>query len=151
MTSTPSTTTVTPEAPASPEATAEPVTPDTAAEDRPHAAREAAKYRTQLRTVEAERDSLTGTVSALRRQIIEGIIEEQAGVSPAGVFAVNTVADFVDEDGQLDPAHIIEVARATAATLGLEQKPRTPKADHSQGPKPTGGAAPTWSDFLKKK
>ena len=149
MTTTPSTTTVTPEAPASPEATPEPVTPDTAAEGRP--AREAAKYRTQLRTVEAERDSLTGTVSALRQQIIEGIVEEQAGVSPAGVFAVNTVADFLSEDGQLDPAHIIEVARATAATLGLEQKPRTPKADHSQGPNPTGGAAPTWSDFLKKK
>jgi hypothetical protein len=119
-------------------------------QDARNPSREAAKYRTQLRAAESERDTLTGTVTALQKQIIEGIITDQVKVSTTGVFAVNTVADFLDEGGQVDPKRVFEVASATALALGLEQKPRTPQPDPSVGPRNESTVAPTWGDFLSK-
>jgi hypothetical protein len=143
-----------------PTAPAEPTTVETPAlttaenpaeeQDARNPGREAAKYRTQLRAVEGERDALTGTVATLQKQIIEGIITDQVKVSPTGVFAVNTVADFLGEDGMIDPKKVFEVASATAVILGLEQKARTPQADPSVGPRNDSQPAPTWGEFLSK-
>ena len=150
-------TTETPAAPVTPATVATVATPETNIAELPveeqdarNPGREAAKYRTQLRVAEGERDALTGTVTALQRQIIEGIITDQVKVSPTGVFAVNTVADFLGEDGMIDPKKVFEVASATAVTLGLEQKARTPQADPSVGPRNDSQPAPTWGEFLSR-
>jgi hypothetical protein len=108
------------------------------------------KYRLQLRATETERDTLTVNVEKLQRQIIDGIISEQVGVNPAGVYAVTTTADFLDDEGHIDPAHVIQIATETAKTLGLQMKPRTPRADPSQGIHNTAGATATWDKFLKQ-
>lgn len=142
-------TTITPEAPAAP---VEAVTPEVPASE-PEAltpSREAAKYRTQLRAAEGQRDALTGTVETLQRQIIEGIIADKVKVSPAGVFAVNKVADFLDADGNVDPQQVFDVASATAGTIGLAQAGRTPAPDPSAGNHQTGDTA-TWSSFMQKR
>lgn len=108
------------------------------------------KYRLQLRATETERDALTGNVEKLQRQIIDSIISEKVGVNPAGVYAVTTTADFLDENGHIDPAHVIQLATETAKTLGLQMKPRTPRADPSQGIHSSSGTVTTWDKFLKQ-
>jgi predicted component of viral defense system (DUF524 family) len=108
------------------------------------------KYRLQLRAAESERDTLTSNVEKLQRQIIDGIIADQVGVNPAGVYAVTTTVDFLDADGNIDPAHVVQVATDTAKTLGLQMKPRTPKADPTQGVHHSAGTKATWDEFLKK-
>lgn len=53
-------------------------TTDTAVpdEEQGKAGREAARYRTKLREVEAERDSLTEALSSARKELIQGAIQE---------------------------------------------------------------------------
>jgi len=53
---------------------------------------------------------------------------------PAALWASGvTVADLLDEDGQLDPAKVTEAAEAAQQTLGAAPARRTPKPDMTQG------------------
>lgn len=72
----------------------------------PQASREAAKYRTQLRAVEAERDALTGQLDAMRRAEL-GRHAKAANVSlDAVIDAGHTPETLVDETGAFDPDKI---------------------------------------------
>lgn len=107
-----------------------------------------ARYRTQLREAEAQRDAVTERLTALQRQTVEGIIERDVRVSSAGVFASKSLEDFLNEDGDIDPASVVEIARSAASELGLEIRPGTPREDPSQGAKETGNSV-TWDSFMK--
>lgn len=107
-----------------------------------------ARYRTQLREAEAQRDALTERLTALQRQAVEGIIERDVKVSPAGVFAARELSDFLNDDGEVDRSKVLEVATATATELGLAARPGTPREDPSQGANESSNGV-TWDSFLK--
>ncbi len=104
-------------------------------EDKGTDGSEAAKYRRRLRDTEGERDTLTATVERLQRKLIE----DEAGrvhkmVKPAALWAAGTtVADVTTDTGDIDPDKLAAAAAAATESLGLSVKPRTPRADPSQG------------------
>lgn len=102
------------------------------------AARDAAKYRTQLREVEAERDTLTEQLTTARRQIADQIIEATGiGVQPALVWELgNNVADMFNDDGTVNQQTITSTVQDIAARYnitGPNQQPNPAQA-HGQPP-----------------
>ncbi|WP_084260908.1 hypothetical protein [Mycobacterium avium] len=63
----------------------------------------------------------------------------------------NSLADFIREDGEVDPELVAEaVAALVEARPGLAKNPRQPAVDPSQGlGGHSGKASPTWGDLLK--
>lgn len=121
-----------PEAPA-PEPTDQEPTEDT------KAGREAARYRTQLRETEGERDRLREQVASLQRAAVDGIAGNLV-LNPAGVWASGLdVATVLNEDGTVDPAKAEAAVRSAAETLGLSPKPAIPIGARSA---PAGKPAP---------
>ena len=112
------------------------------------AGREAARYRRQLRTVEAERDTLAAQVEALQRS---AVLSAATGLAvPADLLDVGhvEVADLLDEHGQPDPEKVRDaVAALVIARPGLRSGAGRPRPDPLQGPRGTTGA-PSWSDVL---
>ncbi|OBK58296.1 hypothetical protein A5656_16615 [Mycobacterium gordonae] len=95
---------------------------------------EAARYRRQLRDVQAERDALTDRVRAYQRRECESMVSDLLDV-PADLFDIGQIdiTAFYDEDGTLNEGEL----RAAAGAL-LEERPRLGK------PQPTG---PRWQNF----
>lgn len=81
--------------------------------------REAAKYRTQLRDAEAQRDQLQTTLDARNRAAVERIAAEHLAV-PGDIFELGGVelADMLTNEGLPDPKAVREVASAM-----LEDRP----------------------------
>lgn len=83
--------------------------------------REAARYRVRLRDTEAERDALRDRLEALQRaeaeRVAGTVIARPAALWASGV----TLADLVDDAGDLDPRKITAAAEAAVDTLGLER------------------------------
>lgn len=95
---------------------------------------EAAKWRRQLRDVEAERDALAERVRGYQRRECESMVSDLLDV-PADLFEIGMVDvnAFYDDDGTLNEGEL----RAAAGAL-LEERPRLGK------PRPAG---PRWQDF----
>ena len=74
------------------------------------AAREAAKYRRQLRAAETERDALVGQVEALRRAQVDTLAEGR--IKPAALWASG-----VELEALLDGGGVVDVAKVDAAVL----------------------------------
>ena len=90
--------------------------------------REAAKYRKQLRTVEAERDQLRTDLDNMRRVEV-GRQAEAAGIKPAALWASGaTLETLLGEDGTPDNARIIEAAAAARTMLGIYTLPVAPSS-----------------------
>jgi len=109
---------------------------DDAAEDDPETpedgpddgkgSREAARYRRQLRAVEADRDALTARVEALQRSQVEARVEV-LGVKPAALWAAGVeVADLLADDGTVDAEKVTQAVTQVRDTFGIRQpaKPR---------------------------
>lgn len=112
--------------------------------------REAARYRTQLRQVEAERDRLAGQVEALQRQAIERLVVETHRGKPAGLWASGvTVADLVNEDGTVNPDKVKQAWDKAAAELGLRVKPAGLYVPGLGNIPDMSGTRPSWSDALR--
>lgn len=96
--------------------------------------REAAKYRRQLRDVEAQRDTLTGQVEAMQKAMIENEVA-RAGYKPAAFWSrdENTADQFFTEDGSLDTDALADAITTTADELGLKGKARGPVAPKEGG------------------
>lgn len=107
-----------------------------ASDDAPEASpnSEAARYRRQLREVEAERDALAERLQGHQRREVEAMVADLLDV-PADLFDIGQVqpSDFYNDDGTLNEAEL----RAAAGAL-LEERPRLGK------PRPTG---PRWQNF----
>jgi hypothetical protein len=95
---------------------------------------EAARYRRQLREVEAERDALTDRVRDYQRRECEAMVADLLDV-PGDLFDIGQVDvnAFYDDDGTLNEGEL----RAAAGAL-LEERPRLGK------PRPAG---PRWQNF----
>jgi hypothetical protein len=138
-----------------PDAPDGPLTPDrdeadqSDTESRP--GREAARYRRQLREVEADRDQLRTVVSSLQKAEAERLAGA-AKLKPAALWASGVqLADLLTENGTVDAA-LVAAAIATAKdVLGISGPPAAPPAS-GQGNvgSPVGtGAGPTWDSVLR--
>lgn len=113
--------------------------------------REAAKYRTRLREVEAERDALKARVDAMTRKQIEGVIGDKLH-RPDDFFEVDggvAIDDLIAEDGTVDEAKVSTRLATITETRPHLIKP-APKVDSAA---PSRGAAEegktTWQDALQ--
>ncbi|GAB4597526.1 hypothetical protein MOKP4_38440 [Mycobacterium avium subsp. hominissuis] len=114
-------------------AAAEPEAPeDDSTEASPNS--EAARWRRQLREVEAERDALAERLQGHQRREVESMVADLLDV-PADLFDIGQVqpSDFYNDDGTLNEGEL----RAAAGAL-LEERPRLGK------PRPAG---PRWANF----
>ncbi|WP_313566539.1 hypothetical protein [Mobilicoccus sp.] len=80
---------------------------DTPGEDdeptpRGKAAREAAKYRTQLRETQAELDTVKAQAAAIRRQVVETLLPEHVTMKALTSHPDVDLLSFVAEDGTVD-------------------------------------------------
>jgi hypothetical protein len=138
------TNTATPEQPDSatlPADTTSPAAATTAETDNPEpdddapgrAGRDAARYRTRLREVEAERDQLAARLTAAQRAEVERLAvagwgatwgpgqhrPATPGVTGAALWAAGTrLSDLIDSTGQVDPERVRDAVETTRDALG---------------------------------
>ncbi|MGZ4542528.1 MAG: hypothetical protein ACXVXI_05265 [Mycobacteriaceae bacterium] len=109
------------------------------------------RYRLELRAAEAERDALSQRLSAMQTRELERIAGETLS-NPSDLLALagKSLADFLDESGELDSELVAEAATELLSTRpGLRKQ--TPGYDPTQG---YGGRAnpksePSWGALLK--
>lgn len=83
--------------------------------DRGAANKEAAKYRARLRDAEAKRDELTERLATLQRGQAETLAREYLA-DPSDLWRDGIeLTALLDDDGNLDPARVAEVAQETVA------------------------------------
>jgi hypothetical protein len=132
----PTTPTDTAPSPPPPEAVADPVENTTTEPseadnpDRQRAAREAAKYRTQLRETEAERDTLRAEVDTYRSREVVRLAKDSGLIEPEDLLKQVPLADMV-VDGAIDPQLV-----QTAITGLRESRPQwfDDYAEHARPP-----------------
>lgn len=148
MTATPDTTpTPAPAPPATPDGADTPDTPDDGGDDTgSRASREAARYRTRLRTAEAERDTVTERLTGYQRREAERLAAERL-TNPADLWLEAELADTVNDDGQVDTARLTEAIDAVLATRPQLAKPG-PHYDFGGGQREHVGAERTWTEVL---
>lgn len=112
------------------------------------AAREAAKYRRQLREVEQERDQLRSTVEGLQRLAVEGSLPSH--VNGRALWSRTELAAVVAEDGSIDPEKLDAAVADVEAAYGLS--PRTPVGVRaSMGRRqPSGSAGPSGREKMAR-
>lgn len=131
-----------------PEAGATETEPTTPTEPSPGS--EAAKYRTQLRATETERDTLTTRVETLTRR---EAARQAAEVLEVGddLFDVGRVdlADMFDADGELDPVKVRDAARVVVQARPGLATTKQGRVGGFQGAR--GGITPStsWSSVLR--
>lgn len=110
--------------------------------------KEAAKYRRQLRDVEAERDTLTARIETMQRHMIEGEVQ-RAGYKPAAFWSrdANTPHQFFTDDGTLNTDQLAEAITTTARELGLPngRGPVAPREGGTSRPRP----AKSWDSAFR--
>lgn len=112
-------------------------------------AREAARYRTQLRAAETERDSLAATLRTARQEMVEGVVELQ---KPDALWAAGVdVDDLFDDQGRMDRDKIRAAVTEQSDRLGLAKVRRPPRPDRSQGlGHSDSGSGEGWGNAIKK-
>ena len=118
---------------------------------------EAAKRRRQLRETEgklrdteAERDTLAGTVDALRKQIVASHMPHGAKLNADSLWtAGHNPADMFTAEGTIDAGKLTEAVRETHQKFGVRFGP-DPIPGSGTGRGDTGSDGPTWSAVLNK-
>ena len=137
-----------PDAPETPESAVETEQDPTDPADK--SGREAAKYRRQLREVEAERDQLRATVESLQRAEAQRLAATELA-QPAALWAAGVqLGDLIDPDGQIDPAKVAQAVTTARQTLGLAAPLQQPQPDPGQGitQPPAAGQDTGWKSIL---
>ncbi len=113
---------------------------------------EAAKYRTRLRAVEAERDGLAQRVARMQQAEVNHLVAERmADPEDLRVLGKVELADLLDDEGEVDSEKVEQ-----AVTDLLERKPRLaadyqPDADGFDGgarQSVSNGGDASWSSVL---
>jgi hypothetical protein len=131
------------DAPATPQAAATPAEP---AETPKGGNSEAAKYRTQLRAAEADRDTLSGRLEKAQRTMVETIAAKQLAKPEALWISGAEIADLLDEDGNVDNEKVTAAVTDVQERFGLERPVHGPIIP-GQGDTPTHKPQrPTFAD-----
>lgn len=86
--------------------------------------KEAARYRHQLREVEAERDAMATRVAGLQRAILDHVNPFADVISVDGLMKLGMdPAAYVDKDGAVDVDAMATAARDLALKFGLRKSP----------------------------
>lgn len=115
-------------------------TPETAPEAAPETNpnHEAAKYRKQLREVEAVRDIANQQVLALQNQIIASHLDR--GLKPEAFQLVHPdISDLLNEDGSVNIEAVKEASRTAMDTLGVQRGPIVSTEGRQATIPPSGG------------
>jgi hypothetical protein len=84
-----------------------------------HPSRREARYRTQLRAAEAEREELRSQVESLQRAQVDAAIAGY-GIKPKAVWAAGTaLADLLGDNGLPDPAKVKAAVTAARFEFGI--------------------------------
>lgn len=135
-------------APTTTDETTEPAAPT--GQPRSRDGSEAAKYRTRLRETEAERDALASRVETMQRAEVERLAGQHIAKGAAIWATGATLADLVDEGGNISPEKVTDAAQAAADGLGLAAATRTPRPDPSIGGYSEGTTPTSWSEALRR-
>jgi hypothetical protein len=126
-------------------------TPDTNdQDDAGTGGKEAAKYRRRLREVEAERDGLTGRLTAFQRGMAEQMAEN-LGLKPKALWASADLADLLADDGAVDGVRVYDAAQKAIAELGISRPKgtsRKPRENLQAGTNPES-SGPGWAELLR--
>jgi hypothetical protein len=119
--------------------------------NEPTKASREARYRTERNGARAERDALAGRVEQMQTRELERIAGNAIS-TPADLLALTgkTVADFLDESGELDTELVAEAAEELLSSRpGLRKN--APAFDPSQGVggKTAAKREPSWGALLK--
>jgi hypothetical protein len=94
--------------------------PETDGPEKKGPAAEAARYRTRLREVEAERDQLAVGLSTMRRGLVDGALYGLLKVPPATFWADEAdPTDYVADDGTLDLDKVAARVNAARTQFGI--------------------------------
>ena len=109
---------------------------------------EAAKYRRQLREVEAERDGLLTQLEGIRRTQAERLAGAQ-GLTAAALWGSGAnLADLLAEDGTVDPQAVQGAVKTARLVLGIGVSP-TVHAAGKLPPIPWEGDSPAFDQAFK--
>jgi hypothetical protein len=112
------------------------------------------RYREQLRTAEAERDTLRQNVETMQRREVERLAAEHL-TKPAALWTVGVeLASLVGDDGTVDADRVLAAAQDARQQLGLED----PQAKLRRGPVvpgegtsvQSGGKSNSWNEAFKR-
>lgn len=134
--------------------TTETTTTDTAADGDAGLSRRDRRYREQLRTAEAERDTLQQRVEAMQRSEVERLAAEHL-TKPAALWTAGVeLASLVGEDGTVDADLVLTAVQDAREQLGLEdpqaQRRRSPVVTREGTSVQSGGDSGSWSDAFKR-
>ena len=116
-------------------------------DDKSKAARDAARYRRQLRETQDELTATQALVHIQRDAIISAAVQ-RAGIDPRLLDAAGIdQGDMLDDRGCVDFARVNDAIAKAVAELGVQPRQR-PRPVPGQG-RPGGGTGePKWSDVL---
>lgn len=106
---------------------------------------EAAKYRRQLREVEAERDTLAERLTTLQRAEVERLAAEQIAVGSSLWLTGTELADLLNDDGTVNPDAVQTAAKAAIDDHGLGISKTAPVAPIV----PDAGTTPSKDNYRK--
>ncbi|WP_412148725.1 hypothetical protein [Curtobacterium flaccumfaciens] len=86
------------------------------------ASEEAKRFRTQLRSAEAERDTLAGRLETAHRTMVESIAAKSLAKPEALWKAGTKLEDLLDDDGNVDADKVTEAAANAVEELGLAKR-----------------------------
>lgn len=110
--------------------------------------REAAKYRTQLRAAEADRDAAQASTARLRAAILDNALAAH-GITPAAYRAVTADPEaVVNEHGAVDAEALDANARAARDALGIHVPRPSSSALAQVHGGPMLGNSRKWGDVL---
>lgn len=110
---------------------------------------DAAKYRGQLREVEAERDGLRSQLEAFQRQAVDQLAEG-AGIKPAALWAAGTeLGGLLHEDGRVNAEAVTVAIGVAKDALGLNPTASAAAAGITGASGAPAPAEPTWAGITK--
>lgn len=110
--------------------------------------REAAKWRTQLRATEAERDELRAALDVAHTEIVETIVADRITLGALEKLSGNTVTDFFD-DGILDRDRLDKAIDAALDEANMIARANTPFPDVGQGHRTRSATPTSWSTAIR--
>lgn len=126
-------------------------TPDATDQDAPEPqSKREARYRTQLREAEVQRDALAATVEAMQRREVERLAGTELAKGEAIWAAGTELADLRDESGSVSAELVTAAAQSAKQTLGLAAAWKAPSVPREGTSYDRSTPPNTWESAFKQ-